>query len=93
MYEGGYPDGKISHEYPKIPSKDEDKFLKLTHIKVVIDYLTKDYRLYSLEIEDDAILDNFKNYLSAKCPSLKNPIEIEKVETGIGCLSVAFESK
>ena len=94
MYEGGYPDGKISDKHPKMPTKDEDKFPKLTNIKVAIDYLIKDYRLYNYEIEDDAILDNFKNYLTDKCPSLKNPIKIEKIgQAGIGLLSYAFESK
>ena len=93
MYEGGYPDGKISDKNPKIPTKDEDKFTKLTHIKVAFDHMIKDHRLYNNEIEDDAILGNFKNYLTAKCPRLNKPIVIDQEEIGIGSVSLVFESK
>ena len=110
MYDGGYPDGKISDKKPKIPTKDEDKFNKLTHIKVAFDYIDKDHRLYSKRllsenrdkrwlrlynygIEDDAILGNFKNYLTAKCPRLNKPIVIQQARTGIRALSFVFESK
>ena len=93
MYEGGYPDGKISHEKPKIPTKDEDKFPKLTHLKVAFDFFKKDHRLSNFGIEDDAILGNFKNYLTAKCPRLIKPIVIDQEEIGIGSVSLVFESK
>ena len=93
MYEGGYPDGKISHEKPKMPTKDEDKFPKLTDIKVAFDFFTKDHRLSNFGIEDDAILGNFKNYLTAKCPRLIKPIVIDQEEIGIGSVSLVFESK
>ena len=93
MYEGGYPDGKISDKNPKIPTKDEDKFPKLTHIKVAFDYIIKDHRLHNYGIEDDAILGNFKNYLTTKCPRLNKPIVIDQEEIGIGSVSLVFESK
>ena len=93
VYEGGYPDEKISHEKPKIPTKDEDKFPKLTDIKVAFDFFTKDHRLSNFGIEDDAILGNFKNYLTAKCPRLNKPIVIQKVRKRIRTVTVVFESK
>ena len=96
-YEGGYPDSKISNVYPELPIKEEDKFPKLTYIKVAIDMATKEYRLHLFDldkgVEDDAILDNFKNYLTAKCPNLKNPIQIELVQDNVRSRSFAFESK
>lgn len=87
-------DNEISPTYPKMPFKDEDKFPNLKYIKVE----------FKIDVgqnpisEDSAVLENFRKYLTAKCPKLKNPIQIEQT----GDLSImgimlsktfAFESK
>ena len=67
MYEGdSRPDDSISTNFPKEPSKEEDKFQNLGYIYVKF-HAEKDY----YEDEYKATLENFKKYLIAKCPNLE----------------------
>ena len=81
VHEGSYPGSNISPKYPKMPSEDEDKFPNLKYIKVefIID-VNEDMRSPGQNpiSEHGAVLENFRKYLTAKCPNLKNPILIEQ---------------
>ena len=104
VYEGGFPDYKISPTYPKMPSKGEDKFPNLNYIKIEFDIVVdEDYRRLEQNpiSEDGAVLENFRKYLTAKCPNLKNPILMEQTDEeidywargGVFSKTFAFESK
>ena len=77
MYEGHdlYPRYSDSYSDPKLPSKDEDKFPKLNYMK--LEFGTNPS--FS-ESKRDLVLENFKKYLTAKCPNLKKPIQRNKGE-------------
>ena len=85
MYEG-YSDSFecISIDFPKEPSKEEDKFQNLTYIYVEF-VAEEDY----YEDEFEATLENFKKYLTAKCPKLQKPIQLDSSDE----YQVVFESK
>ena len=74
----------ISATLPKEPSKEEDKFQNLTYIYVEF-HAEKDY----YEDEYEATLENFKKYLTAKCPKLEKPIQLDSSDE----YQVVFESK
>ena len=86
MYEG-YSDSFecISIDFPKEPSKEEDKFQNLTYIYVEF-HARKDH--YE-EDEYEATLENFKKFLTAKCPKLEKPIQLVNSDE----YHVVFESK
>ena len=74
--------------YPKVSSKDEDIFPKLTYIKVKIYY----DRGQSSHLPKVA-RRNFTKYLTAKCPNLKGTIEVQNVYVdNHGHSFVMFES-
>ena len=85
VYEG-YSDSFecISIDFPKEPSKEEDKFQNLTYIYVEF-VAEEDY----YEDEFEATLENFKKYLTAKCPKLQKPIQLDSSDE----YQVVFESK
>ena len=84
---------------PTFPSQNEEKFPNLKYIKAEFDVCN------ALWIENEswdlmANLENFKNYLSTKCPTLEKPILLElKKPYGsnnfcyYGTLLTVFESK
>ena len=85
MYEGeSWPDQWDPEVFDiNLPSKDEDKFPKLTYTKIEFCILKK----YQLHCEPDSPVDlldlavkNIKKYLTAKCPNLKKPIQIRNGE-------------
>ena len=78
------PDFGISPSLPKEPSKEEDKFQNLTYIYVEF-VAEEDY----YEDEFEATLENFKKYLTAKCPKLQKPIQLDSSDE----YQVVFESK
>ena len=80
------PDIDITNTYPKVSSKDEDIFPKLTYIRVKFNY---DYD-FEKDPSKNTALDNFTKYLTAKCPNLKGPIESN--ETSDGYSNIVFES-
>ena len=46
------------------------------------------------EYEGHLVAENFKKYLIAKCPNLKNALQMETKEVhGIGYIDYCFESK
>ena len=92
-YNGGVLiDHNISWENPKIPS-DGDKILKkLTHIKLQFGF---EPRIYVTNSGKNAVIQNFLQYLEAKCPNLKIPIlvKVEKSEVWKNDFrSIIFES-
>ena len=67
---------------------NEDKFQNLQFIK--LDFTLDDYDEY----EGHLVAENFKKYLIAKCPNLKNALQMETKEVhGIGYIDYCFESK
>ena len=94
VHEGSY---QCTPMYPKMPFKDEDKFPNLKYIKVEFIEIVEMFRRSIFE--DGAILENFRKYLTAKCPNLKNPILMEQTDEEIDYGEVlfsktfAFESK
>ena len=77
----------ITDKFPKVPSKDEDIFPKLTYIRVKFNYEERDFEG---DPSRNRALENFTKYLTAKCPNLKGHIESDK---GIdGYFNVVFES-
>ena len=76
------PDFGISPSLPKEPSKEEDKFQNLTSIYV-------QFSAEGYGDEYDAALENFKKYLTAKCPKLQKPIQLDSSDE----YQVVFESK
>ena len=81
------PDIDITNTYPKVSSKDEDIFPKLTYIRVKFNYDDYDFEK---DPSKNTALDNFTKYLTAKCPNLKGPIESN--ETSDGYSNIVFES-
>ena len=85
VYEGdSKPNESISIDFPKEPSKEEDKFQNLTYIFVEFEVWEEDYLG-----EYEEILENFKKYLTAKCPKLEKPIQLDRSDE----YQVVFESK
>ena len=85
MYEGySTPNECISISFPKQPSIEEDKFQNLTYIYVEF-HAEKDY----YEDEYEATLENFKKFLTAKCPKLEKSIQLDSSDD----YQVVFESK
>ena len=85
MYDGdSRPFECISIDFPKEPSKEEDKFQNISYVYVKF-HAEKDY----YEDEYEATLDNFKKYLTAKCPKLEKPIQLDSSDE----YQVVFESK
>ena len=81
------PDIDITNTYPKVSSKDEDIFPKLTYIRVKFNYEERDFEG---DPSRNRALENFTKYLTAKCPNLKGPIESD--ETSYGYSNIVFES-
>ena len=84
-YVGSCPGEKITNDYPIF--KNEEKFTKLDSLK--IEFTLDDYNIQ----EGLLIAENFKKYLTAKCPSLKKAIQIETKEDARGFINCRFESK
>ena len=76
----------ITDKFPKVPSKDEDIFPKLTYIQLKFYYDD----LISDPVLTDAAVDNFTKYLTTKCPNLEKPIQFG--ETDDGFANVIFGS-
>ena len=75
----------ITNDFPRAPTEDEDKFPMLTKIKIMFD----------CKYDEENAMENFHNYLIAKCPKVENPIQIERKNKDIRCryFKYTFESK
>ena len=70
----------ITNDFPRAPTKDEDKFPMLTKIKI----------MFGGRYDGENAMKNFHNYLIAKCPKVEKPIQMEKSPRS---LYYTFESK
>ena len=94
VYEGRHKIGLGDPTYA--PSNNEDKFPSLKYIKAdFCRYIS----LNESELTLMAELEDFKKYLSTKCPNLENPIQIDLKKWEMQPLgphayhNVTFESK
>jgi len=94
VYDGeSFPDHKITNQYPRMPSSDEERFPKVTYIKVLIGI---DPKIYVSNAQWNAVLNNFLKYLKKKCPNLEKPIQLNVKKTEYWTryhLNAIFESK